>query len=193
MTPGDVVWTAAQELDAHGHPDAGAAARQKGLAWIAHRPEPTRADLLLAVRLLHESGEYQQAADRLQALAPAEDLESLGLAGLLAAAAGDAEAAAGVIEQLEGLQNPYLSGRHLLHVAGIHAALGDRTEAIDTLRRALAAGLPFGVELHALPILRPLASCPAFESLLRPRGIGGGMKDTHTAPGRSSAVLSVVR
>ena len=193
VTPADVAWTAAQELDAHGHPDAGAVSRQKGLAWVAHRPEPTRADLLLAVRLLLESGELQQAAERLQELAPFEDLESLGLAGLLAAAADDAEAAAGVIEQLKGLQNPYLSGRHLLHVTGIHAALGDHAEAIDTLRRALAAGLPFGVELHALPILRPLASSPAFENLLRPRGVGGGMQDTQAAPGRPSAVLAVVR
>jgi hypothetical protein len=38
-----------------------------------------------------------------------------------------------------------------------------------TLRRALATGLPFGVELHALPVLRPLAARRDFKDLLRTR------------------------
>ncbi|MGW8282648.1 MAG: hypothetical protein ACWGON_05065, partial [Gemmatimonadota bacterium] len=67
------------------------------------------------------------------------------------------------------LDNPYLSGRHLLHAAGIHAALDATENAIDSLRRAFASGLPFGVELHALSILQPLAMHPEFEALLRPR------------------------
>jgi DNA-binding SARP family transcriptional activator len=199
VTPADVAWTAAQELDAHGHPDAGALARRRGLDWVAHRLEPTHADRLLAVRLLLEVGELEQAATRLQELAPFEALETLdalaalGLTGLVAAAAGDAQAATGVIEQLEGLQNPYLSGRHLLHAAGIRASLGDHVAAIDTLRRALAAGFPFGVELHALPILQPLASSPEFEKLLSPRGVGRDMHETRVAPARPSSGLAVVR
>jgi DNA-binding SARP family transcriptional activator len=178
LSPSDVAWTAAQELDAHGHPEAGAVARHKALAWMVHRQEPTHADRLLEVRLLLEMGELEQAAMRLRELAPFEALkpldalEALGLAGLVAAGADDAEGAIGLITQLEGTQNPYLTGRHLLHAAGIHAALGDHTGAIDTLRRAFASGLPFGVELHALHMLRSLVSHPEFETLLRPRGPG---------------------
>jgi hypothetical protein len=52
---------------------------------------------------------------------------------------------------------------------GIQAAMGVPHAAIATLRRALAAGLPFGVELHALPMLRPLAGRAEFRTLLRPR------------------------
>jgi DNA-binding SARP family transcriptional activator len=199
ISPADVAWTAAQELDAHGHPEAGATARQKGLAWIDHRQYPTTADRLLEVRLLLESGELEHAAARLHDLAPFEDLaplaalEALGLAGLVAAAAGDAEAAAGAIAQLEGIQNPYLSGRHLLYVASIHAALGDHAEAIETLRRAFASGLPFGVELHALPALQPLSSNPEFEKLLRPHSVADGASASRAPAGLPVKHLAVVK
>ena len=123
MSPAEVAWTAAQELDAHGHPGEGAAARRAALSWLTSRERSTRADRLLTVRLLLESGDIAEAGQRLEALAPFQELESLGLAGLLAAAAGDTNSAAAAIEQLESLDNPYLSGRHLLHAAGIHAAL----------------------------------------------------------------------
>ena len=198
LGPADVAWTAAQELDAHGYPEEAGAARSRGLAWIAHRQEPTDADRLLAIRLLLESGELEPAAARLQELAPFEalaplaGLEALGLAGLIAAAAADRESAAGIIGQLEGLRSPYLSGRHLLHVAGVQAALGNLAEAIDALRRALAAGHPFGLELHALPSLRPLAGTGELELLLRPRGT----EDRRPAEPTASAArahLTVVR
>lgn len=170
VSPADVAWTAGQELDVHGHAEAGGEARRAGLEWLAHREEPTRAEGLLEVRLLLESGELDRAGERLHALAPFQDLDSLGLAGLLAAAAGDKATACEIVAQLEGLKNPYLSGRHLLHAAGIQVALGRCDVALHTLRRALAAGFPFGVELHALPMLRPLAPHANFAALLRPRG-----------------------
>lgn len=193
VTPGDVAWTAAQELDVHGYLDEGTMARQKGLDWAAHRSEPPRADRLLAARLLFESGKLEQAAERLRELEPFDDLELLGLAGLLAAVSGDVEAARGVIAALEGLQNPYLSGQHLLHAAGIHAALADRTEALETLRRALAAGLPFGVELHALPLLRPLIGHAEFEQLLRPRDVPEVQPGMDSGSASHEAQLALMR
>jgi hypothetical protein len=68
------------------------------------------------------------------------------------------------------MQNPYLSGRHLLAAAGIRALADSPDAAIATLRGALAEGLPFGAELHALPTLRPLVRTAEFQRLLRPRG-----------------------
>jgi hypothetical protein len=170
VSPADVAWTAAQELDTHGHAEAGAAARQAGLAWLAQRDAPSHADRLLRVRLLLETGDLETAKTQLAALGPNEDLEALGLAGLLAAHTGEIDTACHLLAQLENLRNPYLSGRHLLLAAGICVAL-DRPEfAVDTIRRALAAGLPFSVELHALPMLRPLSTRADFVALLRPRG-----------------------
>lgn len=184
LSPAEVAWTAAQELDAHGHPEEGDAARRAALSWLTSRERPTRADQLLTVRLLLESGEIPAAGQRLEALAPFRELESLALAGLLAAAARDTDAAIAAIEQLENLDNPYLSGRHLLHAAGIHAALDAPEHAIDALRRAFSSGLPFGVDLHALPILQPLATYPEFVALLRPR-------DRPSGTSRRSAVTLV--
>jgi hypothetical protein len=165
-----VAWTAAQELDTHSHTGAGAAARRAGLAWLAKRAAPSHGDRLLWARLLLETGHVEAAQEQMAALGPIEDLEALGLAGLLAAHTGETDIACQLLAQLENLRNPYLSGRHLLLAAGICVAL-DRPElALDTLRRALAAGLPFSVELHALPMLRQLSTRADFVALLRPRG-----------------------
>jgi hypothetical protein len=48
-------------------------------------------------------------------------------------------------------------------------AIGQPQEAVATLRRALAAGLPFAVELHASALLRPLCEQEDFEALMRAR------------------------
>lgn len=170
LSPADVAWTAAQELEAHGNAAAAADARRTGLDWLARREGASRPDRLLEVRLLLETGETEQARQRLRTLAPFQELESAGLAGLLAAAVGEALSACQAIAQLEALDHPYLSGRHLLLAAGIRVALGQPELAVETLRRAFAAGLPFGVELHSLPMLRPLAARTDFAGLLRPRG-----------------------
>lgn len=168
-SPADVAWVAAQELDAHGQDAAGQTARRTALAWLARRDRPSGAERQLQVRLLLESHEVGEASRLLQELAPFQDLESLGLAGLAAAQRGDTATAAAVVAELEGLENPYLSGRHLLTAAGIQAALGSSDAGVATLRRALADGQPFGVELHALPVLRPLRPRTEFRALLHPR------------------------
>jgi DNA-binding SARP family transcriptional activator len=170
VSPADVAWTAAQELERHGHDDAAAAARHAGLAWLSRHDTANRADRLLQVRLLLELGDGEAARQHMDALGPAEDLEALGLAALLAATAGDTTIACEALARLENMQNPYACGRHLLHAAGVRVALDQPQLAVDTLRRALAAGLPFSVELHALPMLRPLRSRADFAMLYRPRG-----------------------
>lgn len=170
VSPADVAWTAAQELEGHGHDDAAAAARRAGLVWLTRRESATRADRLLQVRLLLELGDVEAARQHMDALGPFEDIEALGLAALLEATADDTTAACETLARLENLQNPYACGRHLLHAAGVRVALNQPQLAVDTLRRALAAGLPFPVELHALPMLRPLRTRSDFATLYRPRG-----------------------
>ena len=168
-SPADVAWIAAQELDAHGHDAAGQTARRTALDWLTRRARPSTAERQLQVRLLLETGDIDEASRVLTELSPFNELESLGLAGLAAAQRGDAAAAGVVVADLERLQNPYLGGRHLFVAAGIQGALGPPDAAIATLRHALADGHPFGVELHALPTLRPLAKRGDFRALLHPR------------------------
>jgi hypothetical protein len=170
VSAADVAWTAAQELETHGQGDAAADARRAGLAWLTRRDTARRAERLLHVRLLLELGDVEAAGQHLEASGPVEDLEALGLAALLAATVGDTTVACEVVAQLENLGNPFLSGRHLLHAAGVRVSLDQPQVAVDTLRGALAAGLPFSAELHALPMLRPLRTRADFAALVRPRG-----------------------
>jgi DNA-binding SARP family transcriptional activator len=170
VSPADVASAAAQELEAHGCRDAGAAARRAGLEWLQRRDAPTACDRVLLVRLLLEAGDTQAARQRVGALDATDGVASLGLSGLLAAQTGDTAAATHSLDRLRTLRSPYLSGRHLLFATGIHVALGQPELAVETLRRAFAYGLPFSVELHALPMLRPLRGRKDFEGLLRSRG-----------------------
>jgi hypothetical protein len=170
INPAEVAWTAAQELAAHGQPSQAAAMRRAALQWLSHREDPAPEETLLQARLLLESGDANGAHQLLDTLPPLEGLEWLGLTGLVAAERKDTAAAHDVITRLEAVRKPYLSGRHLLLASGILAALGESELAVETLRRALAEGLPFGVELHALPMLRPLSGRRDFNALLRARG-----------------------
>jgi hypothetical protein len=169
-TPAYLAWNAAAELDAHGHPCAAARAREIAFRWIAGRTAPSRADRLLEARLCLESGDAKRAHRILEGVAPHEkDIESLGLMGLVAAGRGDAATARAVLSRLEGLQDVFLYGRHLLLAAGIRAALDEADTAVERLRDAFAAGFSFTADLHALPMLRPLAERRDFAELLAPR------------------------
>ena len=170
LSPADVACAAAQELEAHCHPEEASVARQLGLDWLALQEPPAAAEQRLAIRLLLESGDLDGAGERVGELTPFEDFETLGLAGLLAALAGNAGAAVAVIDQLRAIESPYLSGRHLLLEAEIQAKLGRPGKAIDALRRARADGLTAVVELHAMPMLRSLTTHSGFTELLRARG-----------------------
>lgn len=167
--PMDVAWVAAQELDAHDASGPAATIRDAALEWIAGVVSPSLSERQLTVRLLLEGGDTEGAGHELAALSPFDHPESLALCGLVAAHGGDVARADQALTTLEGLENPYLSGRHLLLAAGIRAALGPPEAAIALLRRAVAAGLPFGVELHALPALRPIAGRAEFRALLHTR------------------------
>jgi DNA-binding SARP family transcriptional activator len=169
-TPADIAWVAAQELDHHGQSPAAERARAIGLDWLRARSDPSRAEQLLHARLLLETGEAGDAQRILDTLAPFTDPWSLGVAGLVAAARGDTVTAGQVIASLQAMDHPYLAGLHLLAAAGVRAALNQPEAAIATLRDARARGLPYGVELHALPMLRPLVGRSDFADLVRPRG-----------------------
>lgn len=170
LTPAGVGWTAAQELETHGHTRAADQARGLAIQWSSDRDDATLADKVLLSRLHLESGDLTSASRILGALPPTDDPEYLGAMGLVCAANRDLAGAHGTIDRLEGLRSPYLIGRHLLHATGVRAALGEGASAVKALQRAIAAGLQFDVDLHALPILRPLAERQDFQDVLRPRG-----------------------
>ncbi len=167
ISPAEVARAAALELSVHGHESAAAAARRRGLEWVARQGSGSDEERSLRSWLLLETGDLKRTCRTPEP--PAADVEGLGLAGMLAARCGDTAAAHDAIARLEAWPDPYASGRHLFFAAGIRAALGQPEEAVTTLRRALAAGLPFGVDLHASAMLLPLSGRAAFAALMRPR------------------------
>ena len=170
VTPADVGWTAAQEFEIHGHAGTAERARALAIQWSIDRDDATLADKVLLSRLYLESGDLTSASRILSALPPTDDPEYLGAMGLVCAANGDEAGVRDAVARLEGLRSPYLVGRHLLHAAGVRAALDEGAVAVKALQRAFAAGLPYYVDLHALPMLRPLADREDFREVLRPRG-----------------------
>lgn len=170
VTPADLAWIAAQELAAHGREGVAADLRGVALGWLEQQKEPTTGETLLHVRLLLETGDVGGARRLLGTLPPQRDLDWLALTGIVSAQCGDTATAREAVERLEGISNPYLAGRHLFLASSVRLALGDREAALRTLRSAFAAGQPFGVELHALPMLRPLADGHELHDLIRPRG-----------------------
>jgi hypothetical protein len=96
--------------------------------------------------------------------------DDLGIEGALAARTGDREGALRISDELGRMNGPYLFGAHTYRRACIAAVLGDRPEAIDLLRKSLAEGKRFGLELHRDIDLERLWDYEPFKALLKPRG-----------------------
>ncbi len=167
ITPADVGRTAALELSVHGRESAAANARRSALEWLARQGNGGDGRPSLRTWLLLEGGDLRKSCRT--SPPPPAGLDGLGLTGMLAASCGDTAAAHDAIARLEAWSQPYAGGRPLFLAAGIRAALGQPEQAVATLRRAFAAGLAFGVELHASAMVRPLRGREDFEALIRPR------------------------
>ena len=175
MTPGEAMLMTAQELLAHGHPEAAANAAARALAWWEVLPPEDRDRgrvRILRVRALTLRGEVEAAEAELAGLTTVrpDDPHYLGLLGALAARRGDTLSARRHAETLAALEQPYLLGQHTLARASIEALLGHSEEAVNLLRIAVAQGVWFGTPLHAHPDLQPLRGYSAFETFLEPKG-----------------------
>jgi len=170
VTPAQVAWVAAQELDCHGLAEQARQARDAAIGWFAGRKERSPSDWMLEARIHLERGDADRAHSILGAMSPDPAPEATGLVGVVAAARGDRTSAAALVDTLERMDQPYINGRNLFAAAGIRVALGELDAAMDTLRRSVAAGMSFGAEWHALPALQPLATRSDFRELLLPRG-----------------------
>jgi tetratricopeptide (TPR) repeat protein/TolB-like protein len=164
----------ADELSAHGRPEAAQRLLRRAVAWQHSRPTEERAsassrgDLVaVLIRLGAEVG-AQSLVTELLTEQPESGLYLTDQA-LLLARTGRRQEAAQFTERLRRSARPYDRGRITYARAQIAAQIGDTVEAVTLVRQALAEGMPFGLSLHHDPYFTPLRADPQFQSLRKPR------------------------
>lgn len=175
VTPAAAARAAAEELRAHGQPEAARQALARALTWQRTRPRAEQASpagRLELARILYLAGRWDEAAPLFRTLAEQfpQHVGYLGYLGVVAARAGDTGEAARAAELLSRMDRPYLRGAHTLWRARIAAASGRPGEALTLLRASLAQGQGYGLWLHVDPAFEPLRDLSAFQRLLEPQG-----------------------
>ena len=172
VAEGDLLREVAQELAAHGRPDA--AARYWERSLLASPPGGTddpsatvlRAGTLYALARLDEA---TRPLDSLLGSMASPLPDAIGLRGVLAARQNDPARARGLARRLAAIPPRYNFGIPTVWRARIAAALGQRDSAVTLLRQAFAEGREYDLWLHRDQDLAPLRDYPPFLELTRPK------------------------
>jgi tetratricopeptide (TPR) repeat protein len=158
----------AEELRAHGHMRESASYWRELRDWLSARDSIPLTRWRL-VQALYALADYTTASQTLSPLlhSDADNVDYIGMSGLIAARRGDREAALAIALTLDERQVPYEFGAASLYKARIAAALGDLDTAIESLRRTFAEGRPYQVWLHRDLDFEPLRNRAAFLRLVR--------------------------
>ncbi len=174
LSAGEMLFTAARELRAHGQHTAGADMLTRAIDWQHDRSavgSPTIPDRLTLARMHYEAEQWPAAGDLVSSLQRErpDDVDVLGSAGTLAARTGDAAVAGCALSALRAKTGRFHYGRHLLWAARIAAVLGDTVTALSLLRGAFARGSGHDVALHTDIDLSQLSADERFRQMLRPK------------------------
>jgi tetratricopeptide (TPR) repeat protein len=172
-TAGGLLRVTGEELIAHGYADAGRETLARAITWYQNLP-PEEKELLsdsLAITLL-SAGRLDEAIVLLEPLQQnyPERFFVLGALGVAKALQGDRAEAERISAQLEGIDVPYTFGNASVLQARIAAALGNKDQAMDFLRRAFSEGTGMDDWIHREPAFRSLLDHPPFQDLLQPTG-----------------------
>jgi tetratricopeptide (TPR) repeat protein len=180
-TAGYVMRVAALELRAHGYAKEGQNFAREALEWARSRkPQDaeTRENRWLMGEILYLLGHLQEAREFYLGLAeelPGASYELYGIyararLGSIAYHTGEVEEADRIYRELVALDRPFLYGEHLMNAACIAALRGEKEEAVDLIRQALAQGFSWDIWVHREPAFESLRDYPPFQELLRPKG-----------------------
>jgi tetratricopeptide (TPR) repeat protein len=170
------VQTAITELRAHGFGGAAHTVLNRTLnaRWGFPDDETGSPEIqLIRLRVHYELGNWAEAEHALASIPidDADDLELRATTGLLAARRGDRAGAEQVLEDLSGLNRPYLFGEHTFWRARIAAVLGAHEKAVDLLRQTFAEG-QWARGWYGVQHLRdfdPLRELPSFRAFAAPQ------------------------
>jgi tetratricopeptide (TPR) repeat protein len=173
-TAGEVLFTSAQELRAHGSPLESMRFIERTIAWYTERmaDDCSRQTRYALGRALYEAERWVKAGAIFSELKSerADALEALGSLGCVSARVGDMAAATATLADLRGRKGRYHFGKHLIWSARIQSLLGDFDGALASLRGALARGYCYGIEFHIDVDLVPLHGDQRYRELIKPRG-----------------------
>jgi hypothetical protein len=175
---GSLFREAALDLRRHGHAAAAKRVLERGLAWYDARPVMDDRARLARARFLYDLERWTEARTLLDGLLAGankspgrgrlEPEELHGLLGVIAVRQSRASDAASSDAVLAGMREPYTFGEPEVWRAAIAAARGDKEQAVDHLRSALARGKRFSMSLHVAPELEPLRGYEPFDRLMKP-------------------------
>ena len=154
-------------MAAHRH---GAAAREvldSALAWYRSRTEGEATSIPYRfgyTQALLSAGDLDDAAAVIATLRQQlpEDVDFLGLEGIVAARRGDRAHRDEVLRALDTNGRPYQFGAVPYWRAAIAAWSGEEQDALRFLWRSFDEGRPRGILLHADGLLEPLWTLPSF-------------------------------
>ena len=172
MYPSGVLFTAVQELRAHGHREESRRLAARLLADLQSRPPEVQKAVRGAVAtMLIYLDRNAEALEIFHALVT-EDPKSVdyqGYLGGLLARLGRKEEARKVEADLAALTRPYLHGWRTYARARIVAQLGEKDRAVSLLGQAFGQGYPYHLGIHCDIDLEPLRGFPPYEALMKPK------------------------
>jgi len=175
FTAADLFIYAADELHVHGHPEAALEMAQRAVDWSRRRsdgPNSSGSPRLDLARALSRTGQWDESESLVREFlgnAP-ENVDALGLHGVLAARQGNRVEAQSSSSALAHIADPYVWGQQTYERACIAAVLGEKDKAVDLLREAFAQGFASFERIHRDPDLDSLRDYPPFQDLVRVDG-----------------------
>jgi tetratricopeptide (TPR) repeat protein len=171
-TAGAIIRQVAVELRRHGHAAASLDAARRAVSWHTARPADTQrsdAARFSLAQSLYVAERWTESADLAKPLSKAhpDNVEYAGLAGSAAARLGERRAA--LIYDAALVRMRATRGDVPLARAQIAALLGDRQQALDGLREAVAQGTVFGLGLHRNMDFESLRGWPPYDEFMRPK------------------------
>ena len=166
----------ARELRAHGFRERSLELAERVVEWYRERADEIHRSPLgpawgyvAALNVAERWHEAREVAEQLTRDRP-DDVQCLGLLGVLEARIGNEDGARRIAEQLLASQGQHSLAERTFWRACITAQLGQLDEAVQLLQRAFSEGHLFSDEIHRDINLDPLWDYPPFQKLIEPKG-----------------------
>ena len=171
----DLLDDAAQEADAHGHPDEAIEYWERALdlfSTLSQADLESRGARRGRVEILLYLGQPEEAVEILLGLVEEnpDREDDLGRLGIARAKLGERSEAERISEALVLMARPFERGDPTYWRACIAAELGDREEAVRLLSQAIEEQWNVGLRPHRSQYLKPLRGYEPFERLVEPKG-----------------------